>query len=103
MNAPHDTDLMKRPMAIKVLNPRLLDHPTALARFYQEVEAAAQLAHVNIVAACDAAQAGHLHRLVMELVEGGVPGASAGKPETVADRSGLRVHLASGPGPSARF
>jgi serine/threonine protein kinase len=62
--------LMKRPVAIKVLTPRLVDNPTSLARFHQEVEAAAQLSHPNIVAAHDAEQAGSLHLLVMEYVEG---------------------------------
>ena len=62
--------LMKRTVAIKVLNQRLLDNPSSLARFHQEVEAAAQLSHPNIVAAHDAEQAGDLHLLVMEYVEG---------------------------------
>jgi tRNA A-37 threonylcarbamoyl transferase component Bud32 len=62
--------LMKRLVAIKVLNARLIDNPASLARFHQEVEAAAQLSHPNIVAAHDAEQAGELHLLVMEYVEG---------------------------------
>jgi serine/threonine-protein kinase len=61
---------MKRVVALKVINPKLLSHPGALARFQQEVRAAAQLDHPNIVAAHDADQADGLHFLVMEYVEG---------------------------------
>jgi tRNA A-37 threonylcarbamoyl transferase component Bud32 len=61
---------MGRPVALKVIDPRLLRHPGALPRFQHEVRAAAQLDHANIVAAYDADQAGDLHFLVMEYVEG---------------------------------
>jgi tRNA A-37 threonylcarbamoyl transferase component Bud32 len=62
--------LMGRRVAIKVISKALLDHPDTLERFRREVRAAAQLAHPNIVAAYDAEQAGDLHMLVMEFVEG---------------------------------
>jgi hypothetical protein len=62
--------LMERPVAIKVINQSLLANPEALQRFRREVKAAAQLAHPHIVAAYDAEQAGDLHMLVMEYVEG---------------------------------
>jgi serine/threonine protein kinase len=62
--------LMDRPVAIKVLNPSLLEHPDALARFQAEVRAAARLDHPNIVRAYDAEQVGNLHLLVMEFVQG---------------------------------
>jgi hypothetical protein len=61
---------MDRRVAIKVMNPALLDNPDALARFHTEVKAAAKLDHPNIVRAHDAEPAGSLHLLVMELVEG---------------------------------
>jgi hypothetical protein len=61
---------MDRRVAIKVMNPALLDNPDALARFHTEVRAAARLDHPNIVRAHDAEPAGSLHLLVMELVEG---------------------------------
>jgi WD40 repeat protein/predicted Ser/Thr protein kinase len=61
---------MGRPVALKVIDPQLLSHDGALQRFQQEVRAAAQLHHANIVAAYDADQAGDLHFLVMEYVEG---------------------------------
>jgi hypothetical protein len=62
--------LMGRPVALKVIDPHLLEHPGAVARFRQEVMAAARLSHPNIVIAYDAEQAGSHHFLVMEFVEG---------------------------------
>src|SRR5438067_3283118 len=62
--------VMERPVALKVLNPRLIANVKALQRFQQEVKAAARLAHPNIVTAHDADEAGGVHFLVMEHVEG---------------------------------
>jgi hypothetical protein len=62
--------VMDRRVAIKVIKPSVLDHPDALARFHGEVRAAGKLNHDNIVRAYDADQAGNLHLLVMEFVEG---------------------------------
>jgi hypothetical protein len=62
--------LMERPVALKVLRPGLLPDPDAVARFRQEVRAAARLHHPNLVAALDADQAGPVTFLVMEYVEG---------------------------------
>jgi tRNA A-37 threonylcarbamoyl transferase component Bud32 len=62
--------LMDRRVAIKVISKALLDQPGALERFQREVRAAAKLSHPNIVIAYDAEQAGDLHMLVMEFVEG---------------------------------
>lgn len=62
--------LMNRAVALKLINPQLIRHPQAVERFRREVQAAAQLAHPNIVAAYDAEQAGDVHFLAMEFVEG---------------------------------
>jgi serine/threonine protein kinase len=62
--------VMKRAVAIKVINGRLLDSPSAIERFRREVEAAARLSHPNIVTVHDADRAGESHFLVMELVDG---------------------------------
>ncbi len=62
--------MMDRRVALKLINRAVLDHPDALARFHAEVRNAAKLAHPNIVVAHDAEQAGDLHMLVMEFVEG---------------------------------
>jgi serine/threonine protein kinase len=62
--------LMDRPVAIKVIDKRLLDRPAALERFHREVRAAAKLVHPNIVTAYHAEQAGELLLLIMEYVEG---------------------------------
>ncbi|MBM4073769.1 MAG: serine/threonine protein kinase [Planctomycetes bacterium] len=61
---------MGRQVALKIIHPELLRHPAALARFQQEVRAAARLDHPNIVVSHDADQAGGLHFLVMEHVDG---------------------------------
>jgi WD40 repeat protein/tRNA A-37 threonylcarbamoyl transferase component Bud32 len=61
---------MERTVALKVINPGLLQNPATVQRFQQEVRTAARLHHPNIVTAYDADQAGTLHFLVMEHVEG---------------------------------
>ncbi len=62
--------LMARIVALKVINRRLLSNPLAVERFRREFKAAARLAHPNIVVAHDAEEAGGLHFLVMEYVDG---------------------------------
>lgn len=62
--------LMNRPVAIKLINSQLIRQPNAVERFRREVQAAAKLTHPNIVTAYDAEQAGDVHFLVMEFVEG---------------------------------
>ena len=61
---------MHRTVAIKVLPSGLMNDPAAAARFEQEVEAAAKLSHPNVVTAHDADEAGGVHFLVMEYVDG---------------------------------
>ena len=62
--------LMERPVALKVISRALVDDAQAVERFRVEVKAAAKLSHPNIVTAFDAEQAGDLHFLVMEFVDG---------------------------------
>lgn len=62
--------LMDRLVAIKVIKPELIRNAKAIQRFQREVKAAARLVHPNIVTAFDAEQAGELHLLVMEHVDG---------------------------------
>jgi tRNA A-37 threonylcarbamoyl transferase component Bud32 len=62
--------VMEKQVALKVISPAVLDNPDALARFQAEVRAAGKLDHQNIARAYDADQAGDLHFLVMEFVEG---------------------------------
>lgn len=62
--------LMNRTVALKVINPKLIRDDEAVRRFRREVQAAARLAHPNIVTAYDAEQAGDVHFLVMEYVDG---------------------------------
>ena len=62
--------MMDRIVALKVIDGRLIQNPQAIERFRNEVKAAALLTHANIVRAYDAEQAGDLHFLVMEFVDG---------------------------------
>jgi serine/threonine protein kinase/WD40 repeat protein len=62
--------VMEKAVALKVISPAVLDNPEALSRFLAEVKAAGKLDHKNIARAYDADQAGDLHFLVMEFVEG---------------------------------
>jgi serine/threonine protein kinase len=63
--------VMGRMVALKVLNPESLSaHPTVIDRFRREVRLASRLSHPNIVTAYDADEAGGLHFLVMEYVDG---------------------------------
>jgi eukaryotic-like serine/threonine-protein kinase len=62
--------LMDRVVALKIIHKNLSRRPRVVQRFRQEVRAAARLSHPNIVAAYDAEQAGDIHFLVMEFVDG---------------------------------
>jgi len=61
---------MDRIVALKVLPPNMMKHPEVIQRFRQEVKAAAQLFHPNIVTAFDAGEQSGVHFLVMEFVDG---------------------------------
>jgi eukaryotic-like serine/threonine-protein kinase len=61
---------LKRLVALKVMSANVVKTPDALKRFHREVEAAAKLRHVNVVATDDADEAKGTHFLVMEYVEG---------------------------------
>lgn len=62
--------MMRRNVALKLINPRLINRTGAVDRFHREVQAAARLSHPNIVTSYDAEQVDDLHFLVMEFVEG---------------------------------
>lgn len=61
---------MQRIVALKTLPPERMQQATAVDRFYAEVRAAARLLHPNIVTAFDAGNAGGIHYLAMEYVDG---------------------------------
>jgi serine/threonine-protein kinase len=61
---------MDRVVALKVIRQDRLANPEAVRRFCQEVKAAAQLCHPNIVLAYDAGQIGPTLYFAMEYVEG---------------------------------
>jgi serine/threonine protein kinase len=61
---------MRRIVGLQVIRPDLLKTPGAVERFYEEVQAASQLTHPNIVASYDAGPIGPTHFFAMEYVEG---------------------------------
>jgi eukaryotic-like serine/threonine-protein kinase len=61
---------LQRIVALKLIRKEKLADPRALDRFQREARAAAQLSHPNIVLLYDASQAGGIHFLAMEYVEG---------------------------------
>jgi RND family efflux transporter MFP subunit len=62
--------LMKRTVAVKVINRALFTDSAVAGRFGREMEAAGKLTHPNIVHAYDAERIGETHFLAMEYVEG---------------------------------
>lgn len=61
---------LDRPVAIKILNPKLLGDPEFEERFEREAKTMAMLGHPNIVGIHDFGVKGPYHFLVMEFVEG---------------------------------
>ncbi|XZE19879.1 protein kinase domain-containing protein [Pirellulaceae bacterium SH449] len=61
---------MERKVALKVINRELFQNVEAVNRFHREVKTAAQLSHFNVVTSYDADQAGDIHFMVMEYVDG---------------------------------
>src|SRR5262249_22375680 len=61
---------MKRVVALKVIHKEHLSRPSAIQRFYREIQAASQLSHRNIVLAYDAGEIDGTHFFAMEFVEG---------------------------------
>jgi serine/threonine protein kinase len=59
-----------RIVALKIIRKERLSHPESVRRFRRESQAAARLAHPNIVLVYESDQAGDLHYLSMEFVEG---------------------------------
>jgi len=62
--------VLRRRVAIKVLRPHLAVDEAFVARFFNEAQHAAKLAHPNIVNVYDVGRAGESYYIVMELVEG---------------------------------
>lgn len=61
---------LDRPVAIKVLTPRLAKSEAYLRRFQREARSVARLNHPNVVSGIDVGEADGFHYFVMEYVEG---------------------------------
>jgi serine/threonine protein kinase len=62
---------LQRRVALKVLAPRLAADQDFVRRFQEEARAAARFAHPNVVHVYDVGQAGAVHYLAMEVMDGG--------------------------------
>ncbi len=80
--------LMRRRVAIKIIKPQWLRSSEAVARFRREMQTAAKLVHPHVVTAFDAEQAGDVHFLVMEFVDG------MNLAELISQRGPLPVEMA---------
>ena len=78
--------MMDRTVALKIIKRELVQKPEPVDRFHREVKAAAKLSHPNIVTAYDAEQAGDVHFLVMEYVDG------TDLSQLVKDQGALPIH-----------
>jgi hypothetical protein len=63
-------DRLRRDVALKVLAPRMTEHPEALSRFQSEARATSALSHPNIVTVYDTGVGDSGPYLAMELVSG---------------------------------
>src|SRR5689334_21918982 len=61
---------LAREVALKVISPRLMDDPNALARFEREARTVAALSHPNVVALYDVGRQDGVVFAVMELLHG---------------------------------
>ncbi len=61
---------LKRPVALKVLAPGRVPDARAIARFFQEMEAAGKFDHPNLIRATDGGECDRRLFLVMDLVDG---------------------------------
>ncbi|MDB4930938.1 MAG: Serine/threonine protein kinase PrkC, regulator of stationary phase [Myxococcaceae bacterium] len=61
---------LRKRVALKVLNPELVDIPEAVTRFLREAETAAQMRHPYIVDVHDLGTVGDVPYLAMELLDG---------------------------------
>jgi len=61
---------LAREVAVKVISPRLMDDPNALARFEREARTVAALSHPNVVALYDVGRQNGVVFAVMELLQG---------------------------------
>ena len=93
---------MGRVVALKVISPALVGSDAAVRRFHQEVQAAARLHHPNIVTAHDADQAGGLHFLVMEFLDGESLAETVRQKGRASGRRGVRLRAAGGAGAATR-
>ena len=63
-------DRLHRNVALKILSPRLAADTEFVSRFHREAQAAAAFNHPNVVTVYDVGEAGGVHYLAMEYMDG---------------------------------
>src|SRR5687767_2985731 len=71
---------LERTVALKILPPELAQDPERMRRFVQEAKAASALNHPNVAHVYEIGEAGGLHFIAMEYVEGQSLKAKVGRP-----------------------
>ncbi len=89
---------LRRVVALKILPPSVTRDADLVGRFHREAEAAAKLDHPNLVRAIDADEAGGMHFLVMEFIDGKDLGKLVRErgPMAIGDAIGAVIHAARG-------
>jgi serine/threonine protein kinase len=82
---------LDRRVALKTVSPGLLNDKDALERFQREAKAAAKLQHPNIVTIHELGEAGGIHYIAMELLEGMDLAAAMTPPDRLSPPEKIRI------------
>lgn len=94
---------LSRPVAVKVVAAELAGDPEWLVRFFSEAQAAARIAHPNVVTVLDFGEHDGRPFLVMELCGGGTLSARLDHPLPLAEALGIAARIADGLGAAHRL
>jgi len=84
---------LQKPVAIKILSPKLASDQQFVQRFLTEARLAAQIEHPNIVQVLNVGNAGPLHFIVMQFVEGESVAARMAREGALPWREAARIAL----------
>ncbi len=84
---------MDRPVAIKILSPKLAANKEYITRFTREAHMAAKLSSANVVQAIDVGSTGPLHYFIMEFVEGTTVKEELLRGKVYSEREALEIVL----------
>lgn len=84
---------LQKPVAVKIMSAKLAGDPQFVQRFLTEARLAAQIEHPNIVQVLNVGNAGPLHYIVMQLVEGESVAARIAREGALPWRDAARIAL----------